>query len=64
MSNAGDSSENELEETMKTKEQTILYRAAKLVRREADNLTDSAPGYTVNRLNEIAAELERIEDSL
>lgn len=41
-----------------------LVAAARLILEERDNLSDSAPRGTLCRLEEIADELQRIEDHL
>jgi hypothetical protein len=48
---------------MKTTE-TLLEAAARLITEEHDNLVDSAPRGLLIRLEEIAAELEAIENQL
>lgn len=43
---------------------TLLEQAAECVWRKIDNLSDSAPMGTLNRLHDLAHELEDIEASL
>lgn len=50
--------------TSRKKDEPILYYAARLIMAEHDDLVDSAPHGTLVRLEQIASELEGIEDRL